>query len=139
MAGPLPMGPAQSRDVCPSSSGPTTHRTSQRGLVQCGLGSRQRGGAWRSGSRLLKLTIRSWNFTSLAGKGPVLVWKAERYRLDIAELTLTHSTGSGTSLLKSCLTPFYAGVAPSERRRAGVGLPKAPQLSAYMLGFTLVD
>lgn len=34
---------------------------------------------------------------------------------------------------------FYAGVAPGERRRTGVGLLVAPLLSACTMGLTLVD
>ena len=73
------------------------------------------------------------------GKEPELVREAERYRLEIVGLTSTHSSGSGTSLLERGWTLFYAGVVPGERRRAGVGLLIAPQLSANVLEFTPVD
>ena len=54
-------------------------------------------------------------------------------------LTSTYSSGSGTSLLERGWTLFYTGVVPGKRRRAGVGLLIAPQLSANVLEFTPVD
>ena len=63
----------------------------------------------------------------------------ERYRLDIVGLTSTHSSGSGTQVLERGWTLSFAGVAPGERRRAGVGFLIAPRLSACTLGFTPVD
>ena len=59
--------------------------------------------------------------------------EVERYRLEIVGLTSTHSLGSGTQLLERGWTLFYSGVARSERRRAGVGLLIAPQLSHHVL------
>ncbi|KAI3376107.1 hypothetical protein L3Q82_016633 [Scortum barcoo] len=66
------------------------------------------------------------------GKEPELVREVERYRLEIVGLTSTHSLGSGTQLLERGWTLHYSGVAQGERRRAGVGLLIAPQLSRHM-------
>ncbi|MDG2555341.1 reverse transcriptase domain-containing protein [Vibrio parahaemolyticus] len=118
---------------------PTTRRGIQKGSVQCGLGSRPRRGPWRSDPQLRKLALGTWNVTSLAGKEPELVEEVERYRLDIVGLTSTHSSGSGTLVLERGWTLSFAGVAPGERRRAGVGFLIAPRLSACTLGFTPVD
>ena len=57
---------------------------------------------------------------------PELVREAERYRREIVGLASTHSLGSGTQILERGWTLSYSGVARSERRRAGVGLPIAP-------------
>lgn len=65
--------------------------------------------------------------------------EAERYQIDIVGLTSTHSSGSGTLVLERGWTLSFAGVAPGERRRAGVGFLIAPRLSACTLGFTPVD
>uniref|UniRef100_A0A671V6D7 Endonuclease/exonuclease/phosphatase domain-containing protein n=1 Tax=Sparus aurata TaxID=8175 RepID=A0A671V6D7_SPAAU len=73
------------------------------------------------------------------GEGPELVQLVERYRLEIVGLTSTHSLGSGTQLLERGWTLFYSGVARGERRRAGVGLLIAPQLSRHVLEFTPVN
>ena len=62
--------------------------------------------------------------------------EVERYRLDIVGLTSTHSLGSGTLLLERGWTLHFSGVARGERRRAGVGLLIAPQLSRFVLGFS---
>ncbi|KAI3368012.1 hypothetical protein L3Q82_026840 [Scortum barcoo] len=78
------------------------------------------------------LAIGTWNVTSLGGKEPELVREVERYRLEIVGLTSTHSLGSGTQLLERGWTLHYSGVAQGERRRAGVGLLIAPQLSRHM-------
>ncbi|GAA6108396.1 receptor-type tyrosine-protein phosphatase F-like, partial [Tachysurus ichikawai] len=47
--------------------------------------------------------------------------------------------GSGTQLLERGWTLYYSGVALGERRRAGVGLLIAPQLSSHVLEFTPVN
>ncbi|KAI3363710.1 hypothetical protein L3Q82_001324 [Scortum barcoo] len=60
--------------------------------------------------------------------------EVERYRLEIVGLTSTHSLGSGTQLLERGWTLHYSGVAQGERRRAGVGLLIAPQLSRQCVG-----
>ncbi len=73
------------------------------------------------------------------GKEPELVREVERYRLEIVGLTSTHSLGSGAQLLEKGGTLFYSGVAHGERRRAGVGLFIAPQLSQHVLEFSLVN
>lgn len=65
--------------------------------------------------------------------------EVERYRLDIVGLASTHSLGSGTQLLERGWTLFYSGVARGERRRAGVGLLIAPQLSRHVLEFSPVN
>ncbi|TWW64123.1 hypothetical protein D4764_03G0011310 [Takifugu flavidus] len=81
----------------------------------------------------------TWNVTSLVGKEPKLVREVEKFPLDIVGLTLTHSKGSGTSLLKRGWTLYHSGVADGERRRAGVAIIVALQLSACILEFTPVD
>ena len=53
-------------------------------------------------------------------KEPELVQEVERHWLEIVGLTSTHSSGSGTSLLKRGWTLFYPGFIPGERQRAGV-------------------
>ena len=65
--------------------------------------------------------------------------EVERFRLDIVGLTSTHSLGSGTHLLEGGWTLHFSGVARGERRRAGVGLLIAPQLSRHVLEFTPVN
>ncbi|TWW65115.1 R2 Retrovirus-related Pol polyprotein from type I retrotransposable element [Takifugu flavidus] len=81
----------------------------------------------------------TWNVTSLVGKEPELVREVEKFRLDIVGLTSTHGKGSGTSLLERGWTLYHSGVADGERRRAGVAILVAPQLSACVLEFTPVD
>ena len=98
-----------------------------------------RRGPWRSDPQLRKLALGTWNVTSLAGKELELVEEVERFRLDIVGLTSTHSSGSGTQVLERGWTLSFAGVAPGERRRAGVGFLIAPRISACTLGFTSVD
>ena len=132
-------GPARTGYMGSSPRGPTTRRRNRKGPVLCGSGSRPRQGPWRSDPRLWKLAFGTWNVTSLAGKELELVEEVERYRLDIVGLTSTHSSGSGTQVLERGWTLFFAGVAPGERRRAGVGFLIAPRLSACTLGFTPVD
>uniref|UniRef100_A0A674MKS4 Endonuclease/exonuclease/phosphatase domain-containing protein n=1 Tax=Takifugu rubripes TaxID=31033 RepID=A0A674MKS4_TAKRU len=130
-------GPARTSYVdTPVSSGPTTHRRSMKGPVQCGLGGGPRRGPWRSDPRLWKLAFRTWNVTSLAGKELELVGEVERYRLDMVGLTSTHSVGSETQVLEGGWTLFYAGVTQGERRRVGVGFLLAPRLSSSTLGFS---
>ncbi|TWW73603.1 hypothetical protein D4764_15G0009970 [Takifugu flavidus] len=121
------------------SRGLTTCRRGQGGRVHCVLGSSRRQGPWRSDPRLHKLALRTWNVTSLVGKEPEFVRKVEKFRLDIVGLTSTHSKGSGTSLLERGWTLYHSGVADGERRRVGVAIPVAPQLSACILEFTPVD
>ncbi|TWW73571.1 hypothetical protein D4764_15G0009650 [Takifugu flavidus] len=65
--------------------------------------------------------------------------EVEKFRLDIVSLTLTHGKGSGTSLLERGWTLYHSGVADGERRRAGLAILVAPQLSACILEFTVVD
>uniref|UniRef100_A0A8C6NR40 Endonuclease/exonuclease/phosphatase domain-containing protein n=1 Tax=Nothobranchius furzeri TaxID=105023 RepID=A0A8C6NR40_NOTFU len=102
-------------------------------------GGRPRREPWRSDPRTRKLVFGTWNVTSLVGKEQELVAEVERYRLDIVGLTSTHSIGSGTQVLERGWTLSFAGVAPGERRRAGVGFLLAPRLSACVLGFTPGD
>ncbi|KAK3564781.1 hypothetical protein QTP86_026411, partial [Hemibagrus guttatus] len=73
------------------------------------------------------------------GKEPELVREVERYRLEIVGLASTHSLGSGTQLLERGWTLFFSGVPHGERRRAGVGLLIAPQLSRHVLEFSQVN
>ncbi|KAK3542811.1 hypothetical protein QTP70_003071 [Hemibagrus guttatus] len=73
------------------------------------------------------------------GKEPELVREVERYRLQIVGLVSTHSLGSGTQLLERGWTLFFSGVPHGERRRAGVGLFIAPQLSRHVLEFSPVN
>ncbi|KAI3373571.1 hypothetical protein L3Q82_021956, partial [Scortum barcoo] len=101
------------------------------GPVQCGLGSSRGREPRRPNPWNKTLAIGTWNVTSLGGKEPELVREVERYRLEIVGLTSTHSLGSGTQLLERGWTLHYSGVAQGERRRAGVGLLIAPQLSRH--------
>ncbi|KAK3514931.1 hypothetical protein QTP86_005222, partial [Hemibagrus guttatus] len=88
---------------------------------------------------LKNLAFGTWNVTSLGGEEPELVREIERYRLEIVGLASTHSLGSGTQLLERGWTLFYSGVPHGERRRAGVGLLIAPQLSHHVLEFSPVN
>uniref|UniRef100_A0A8C6WSG0 Endonuclease/exonuclease/phosphatase domain-containing protein n=2 Tax=Neogobius melanostomus TaxID=47308 RepID=A0A8C6WSG0_9GOBI len=132
-------GTARRDDVGPPSCGPTTRRGIRRGRVQRGLGGSQRRVPRRPGPRAQLLAFGTWNVTSLGGKEPELVREVERYRLDIVGLTSTHSLGSGSQLLERGWTLHFSGVARGERRRAGVGLLIAPQLSRHVLEFTPVN
>ncbi|KAI3377397.1 hypothetical protein L3Q82_008587, partial [Scortum barcoo] len=124
-------GSARNGDVGPPSSRLTTRRKVHEGPVQCGLGSSRGRGPRRPNPWNKTLAIGTWNVTSLGGKEPELVREVERYRLEIVGLTSTHSLGSGTQLLERGWTLHYSGVAQGERRRAGVGLLIAPQLSRH--------
>ncbi|KAK3562878.1 hypothetical protein QTP86_011111 [Hemibagrus guttatus] len=73
------------------------------------------------------------------GKEPELVRGVERYWLEIGGLASTHSLGSGTQLLERGWTLFFSRVPHSERRRAGVGLLIALQLSRHVLEFSPVN
>ncbi|KAI3361036.1 hypothetical protein L3Q82_013231, partial [Scortum barcoo] len=132
-------GSARNGDVGPPSSRLTTRRKVHEGPVQCGLGSSRGRGPRRPNPWNKTLAIGTWNVTSLGGKEPELVREVERYRLEIVGLTSTHSLGSGTQLLERGWTLHYSGVAQGERRRAGVGLLIAPQLSCHVLEFTPVN
>ncbi|KAI3357796.1 hypothetical protein L3Q82_016188 [Scortum barcoo] len=135
-------GSARNGDVGPPSSRLTTRRKVHEGAVQCGLGSSRGRGPRRPNPWTKTLAIGTWNVTSLGGKEPELVREVERYRLEIVGLTSTHSLGSegsGTQLLERGWTLHYSGVAQGERRRAGVGLLIAPQLSRHVLEFTPVN
>ncbi|KAI3352391.1 hypothetical protein L3Q82_005183 [Scortum barcoo] len=144
LAGSLPTGPGRAQPematwVGPPSSRLTTRRKVHEGPVQCGLGSSRGRGPRRPNPWNKTLAIGTWNVTSLGGKEPELVREVERYRLEIVGLTSTHSLGSGTQLLERGWTLHYSGVAQGERRRAGVGLLIAPQLSRHVLEFTPVN
>uniref|UniRef100_A0A8C6NR47 Endonuclease/exonuclease/phosphatase domain-containing protein n=1 Tax=Nothobranchius furzeri TaxID=105023 RepID=A0A8C6NR47_NOTFU len=119
-------GPARTGYMGSSNCGPTTCRRNMKGPVQCGSGGRPRREPWRSDPQTRKLGFGTWNITSLAGKEQELVAEVERYRLDIVGLTSTHSIGSGTQALERGWTLSFAGVAPGERRRAGVGPKTLP-------------
>ncbi|KAK3561419.1 hypothetical protein QTP86_002547 [Hemibagrus guttatus] len=77
------------------------------------------------------VTADCWMMSGVGGPYPELVREVERYRLEIVGLASTHSLGSGTQLLERSWTLFYSGVPHGERRRAGVGLLIAPQLSRH--------
>ncbi|KAK3513103.1 hypothetical protein QTP70_001397 [Hemibagrus guttatus] len=132
-------GTAQRNDVGPPSRRPTTHRKERKGPVQCVLGSGHGRGPRRPKPWTKNLAFGTWNVTSLGGKEPELVREVERYRLEIVGLASTHSLGSGTQLLERGWTLFFSGVPHGERRRAGVGLLIAPQLSRHVLEFSPVN
>ncbi|KAI3366378.1 hypothetical protein L3Q82_000536 [Scortum barcoo] len=122
-------GSARNGDVGPPSSRLTHHPAgrSMRGrcnvvwvaVVAWGQGRFRRPNPWTK-----TLAIGTWNVTSLGGKEPELVREVERYRLEIVGLASTHDS---------------LGSAQGERRRAGVGLLIAPQLSRHVLEFTPVN
>ncbi|KAK3565811.1 hypothetical protein QTP86_015565 [Hemibagrus guttatus] len=118
---------------------PTTRRKEHKGLVPCVLGSSHGRGPQRPKPWTKNLAFWTWNVTSLGGKEPELVREVERYRLEIVGLASTHSLGSGTQLLERGWTLFFSGVPHGERRRAGVGLLIAPQLSRHVLEFSPVN
>ncbi|KAJ0005933.1 hypothetical protein NQD34_015827 [Periophthalmus magnuspinnatus] len=95
------------------------------------------GGSRRRGPRRPDMDTSSGDMEChlAGGKEPELVREVERYRLDIVGLASTQSLGSGTQLPERGWTLHFSGVALGERRRAGVGLLIAPQLSRFMLGF----
>ncbi|GAA6099379.1 uncharacterized protein LOC120491749, partial [Tachysurus ichikawai] len=132
-------GSARRSDVGPISRGPTTCRRNRKGPVHCGLDGSRRQGPRRPNPRTWNLALGTWIVTSLGGKEPELVREVERYRLEIVGLASTHSLGSGTQLLERGWTLYYSGVARGERRRSGVGLLIAPQLSRHVLEFTPVN
>ncbi|KAK3505725.1 hypothetical protein QTP70_020346, partial [Hemibagrus guttatus] len=130
---------ARRKDVGPPSRRPTTRRKENKGLVQCVLGSSHGRGPRRPKPWTKNLAFGTWNVTSLGGKEPELVRVVERYRLDIVGLASTHGLGSGTQLLERGWTLFSSGVPHGERRRAGVGLLIAPQLSHHVLELSPVN
>ncbi|KAK3571507.1 hypothetical protein QTP86_012853 [Hemibagrus guttatus] len=130
---------ARRNDVGPPSHRPTTRRKEHKGPVQCVLGSGHGRGPRRPKPWTKNLAFGTWNVTSLGGKEPELVREFERYRLEIVGLASTHSLGSGTQLLERGWTLFFSGVPHGERRRAGVGLLIAPQLSRHVLEFSPVN
>ncbi|KAK3517159.1 hypothetical protein QTP86_003882 [Hemibagrus guttatus] len=132
-------GTARRNDVGPPSRRPTTRRKEHKGPVQYVLGSGHGRGPRRPKPWTKNLAFGTWNVTSLGGKEPELVREVERYRLEIVRLASTHSLGSGTQLLERGWTLFYSGVPHGERRRAGVGLLIAPQLSRHVLEFSPVN
>ncbi|KAK3534007.1 hypothetical protein QTP86_000514 [Hemibagrus guttatus] len=132
-------GTARRKDVGPPSRRPTTCRKEHKGPVQCVLGSSHGQGPRRPKPWTKNLAFGIWNVTSLGGKEPGLVREVERYRLEIVGLASTHSLGSGTQLLERGWTLFYSEVPHGERRRAGVGLLIAPQLTQHVLEFSLVN
>ncbi|KAK3515774.1 hypothetical protein QTP70_031824, partial [Hemibagrus guttatus] len=105
----------------------------------CVLGSSHGRGPRRPKPWTKNLAFGTWNVTSLGGKEPELVREVERYRLEIVGLASTHILGSGTQLLERGWTLFFSGVPHGERRRAGVGLLIAPQLSRHVLEFSPVN
>ncbi|KAK3528647.1 hypothetical protein QTP70_006352, partial [Hemibagrus guttatus] len=133
------LGTARRNDVGPPSRRPTTRRKEHKGPVQCVLGSGHGRGPRQPKPWTKNLAFGTWNVTSLGGKEPELVREVERYRLEIVGLASTHSLGSGTQLLERGWTLFFSGVPHGERRRAGVGLLIAPQLSRHVLEFSPVN
>ncbi|CAM4690242.1 unnamed protein product [Leuciscus chuanchicus] len=121
------------------SRGLTTCRRDRKGLVLRGSGGSRRQRPRRPDPWTRKLALGTWNVTSLAGKEPEIVREVERFRLEIVGITSTHGLGSGTTLLERGWTLHHSGVAHGERRRAGVGLLIAPQLSRHVLEFTPVN
>ncbi|KAI3355167.1 hypothetical protein L3Q82_017874, partial [Scortum barcoo] len=94
---------------------------SMRGRCNVVLGSSRGNGGLDAPNPWTKtLAIGTWNVTSLGGKEPELVREVE-------------------SFLERGWTLHYSGVAQGERRRAGVGLLIAPQLSRHVLEFTPVN
>ncbi|KAI3373145.1 hypothetical protein L3Q82_006466 [Scortum barcoo] len=142
-AGSLPTGPGRAQPEMatwarlPVGSPPAGR--SMRGRCNVVWVAVVAGGLGRPNPWTKTLAIGTWNVTSLGGKEPELVREVERYRLEIVGLTSTHSLGSGTQLLERGWTLHYSGVAQGERRRAGVGLLIAPQLSCHVLEFTPVN
>uniref|UniRef100_A0A671VTV6 Reverse transcriptase domain-containing protein n=1 Tax=Sparus aurata TaxID=8175 RepID=A0A671VTV6_SPAAU len=132
-------GAARTSNVGPPSRGLTTRGRVQKGPVQRDMGGGRGRGPRRPDPRMVTLAMGTWNVTSLGGKEPELVREVERYRLEIVGLTSTHSLGSGTQHLERGWTLFHSGVARGERRRAGVGLLIAPQLSRHVLEFSPVN
>ncbi|KAK3538435.1 hypothetical protein QTP86_002335 [Hemibagrus guttatus] len=132
-------GTARRKDVGPPSRRPTTCRKENKGPVLCVLGSSHGWGPQRPKPWTKNLAFGTWNVTSLGGKEPELVREVERYRLEIVGLASTHSLGSGTQLLERGWTLLFSGVPHDERRRAGVGLLIAPQLSRHVLEFSPVN
>ncbi|KAK7925336.1 hypothetical protein WMY93_007646 [Mugilogobius chulae] len=116
-------GPARTSDVGRPSCGLTTHRGFHGGRVHRGLGGSRGQVPRRPGPHTQPLAVGTWNVTSLGGKG----------------LSWCKSSGSGTQLLERGWALHFSGVAHGERRRAGVGLLIAPQLSRHVLEFTPVD
>ncbi len=123
----------------PPSRGLTTCRRDRKGPVLRGSGSSRRRGPRQPDPWTRKLALGTWNVTSLEGKEPEIVREVERFRLEIVGITSTHGWGSGTTLLERGWTLHHSGVAHGERRRAGVGLLIAPQLSRHVLEFTPVN
>ena len=68
-------------NILESSSGLTTCRRVQKGLVQSDSGGSHWWGPRRPNPRMVTLAMGSWNVTSLGEKDPELVWEVERYRL----------------------------------------------------------
>ncbi|KAK3547532.1 hypothetical protein QTP86_021516, partial [Hemibagrus guttatus] len=132
-------GTARIKDVGPPSHRPTTRRKEHKVPVPCVLGSSHGRGPRQPKPWTNNLAFGTWNVTSLGGKEPELVREVERYRLEIVGLASTHSLGSGTQLLERGWTLFFSGVPHRERRRAGVGLLIAPQLSRHVLEFSPVN
>ena len=138
VAGPIPMGPGRAQpetmtwDPLPAGSPPAGGAKGVGGNASWAGGRRR--GPWQSNPRLQKLALGTWKVTSLVGKEPELVREVEKFRLDIVGLTLTHSKGSGTSLLERGWTFFHSGVVTGERRRAGVAILTAPPAWCLYVG-----
>jgi len=82
------------------------------------------------------MVLGTWNVIS---PGPELVREVKQYQLDMVGLTSTHSTGSGTKLLKRGWTLSFSSVAQGVRCQVGVGILSSPRLSAALLEFSPVN
>ena len=134
--------PARSMDaaaVLPRTRGLTTCGDYRQGRVHCHQGGSERGRRQLTGPGQQRLSLGTWNVTSLAGKEPELVREAEQYQLDLVGLASTHSVGSGTKLLDRGWALSFSGVAQGVRCQAGVAFLISPRLSAGTLEFTPVN
>ena len=107
--------------------------------MRCQQGGSDTRGVGRTAPGRQRLTLGTWNVTTLVGKEPDLVREVERYGLDLVGLTSTHSKGSGTKVLDKGYSLFFSGVAQGVRAQAGVGILTSPRLSSCTLEFTPVD
>ncbi|KAI3351047.1 hypothetical protein L3Q82_005591 [Scortum barcoo] len=137
VAGSLPTGPGRAQPEMATWArlpvgSPPAGRSMMRGRCNVVWVAVVAGGLGRTQSLDQNSGNRDMECHLAGGKEPELVREVERYRLEIVGLTSTHSLGSGTQLLERGWTLHYSGVAQGERRRAGVGLLIAPQLSRHV-------
>lgn len=79
--------------------------------------------------RSWKLKVGTWNVSSLKHKKPEMVDEATKYHLDVVGLSSTKIKGNGIEELPQGWTLYYAGVDPSVRSQAGVGILTSPRLA----------